>query len=794
MSGFSGGRHAISLAGSRAALKALRAIALAVMFGATAVVALAQATAPALPRLDSLNGAHVEMDDLNILLLYLIKTGKAYDPVPLVAMSASVDGDEIKQAYDRYLQSTDSGERFRYRTVLEYLVKDRAEMLNGSRPYLLRLDARLGHFDPRQNQFPLVLSLDSRQQSHDPSRQCLPPYRPLAMPVTICLVSNSLVSGDPVFTGLPVDNPQVAAQWTALQDQGRLRVYALASDAGGALTDAATGGSPGAWRQPVTLFGLILVDIGSGNILAAAQTQAVTQAMKTGNVVVQATATPGPVVPAPASPVAPAASAQARQPAAGTPPGTPAAQVAANPPPAPRQAPPPAVPPSDVPGGNPIPGGDGGILDLDRVLAQLALAVYGSHEKYLKGAWRLEDIKAKIGRIGADTGRSPSLRASEIKKLEGKQQKEENALRDLNALLALKDQVCEKYGLTRVETEKGGSEKIYFDRYHTRDGREIIAFRGTDGLTDLMTDAELVMNPDMLGSLSEKVQSGQRDNIREKVAGWMATQASNEVSTNPRAFDAANALVASMIRSGIAPAKIILTGHSLGGGLAQFAGLKNSVGTVVTFNPSPLSASLLHDLSARKRPAGQTVRHYISYVPGATPADAGTFDPVSQIGKASRTTDVLRVIGNEYVVNVCTDFDSDAFHAFENFVQEKITRMTVSTMAIGTGSVTKPAAYVGGVIGGESASTDVLSAAHTGYKDTKRTATNVMAGVNCIQHPFLCASAAAGGGLVSVTARAKAPGLWSLYTAHRMRNLNEALNGETHSDCGQVAPLAADAE
>jgi hypothetical protein len=224
--------------------------------------------------------------------------------------------------------------------------------------------------------------------------------------------------------------------------------------------------------------------------------------------------------------------------------------------------------------------------------------------------------------------------------------------------------------------------------------------------------------------------------------------------------------------------------------------LRNGAGTVVTFNPAPLTASLLAKLPPA-RAASTEPRNYIAFVPPSRAGGEGTLDPVSRglvnlngiagIGDMEAATS-LRVLGSARITNVCSDLASDDYAAFRNVVQRFITRGTVSAAARGSG----PAANVAGVLGAAgaaaSASTDQVSAALAGNAASRDTATKLVAGVNCLRHPLACSSVAVAGGLVSVIADVKLPRYWAVYNAHRMKNLYEALNDAAPPTCALADP------
>jgi hypothetical protein len=247
----------------------------------------------------------------------------------------------------------------------------------------------------------------------------------------------------------------------------------------------------------------------------------------------------------------------------------------------------------------------------------------------------------------------------------------------------------------------------------------------------------------------------------------------------PPAFLAADQLVRLAIRQGQEPSRLILTGHSLGGGLAQYSGFMNRVAEVVTFNTAPLSAPLRSDVTARIGEPGGRIQHYISYLPDSAGATMHV-DPVSQAGLADMldlpATAALKVMGGQKrLVAVCPDLESDEYEKFSARVQRSVTTGTVMALGAGRGGLKNLATAAGATTGVATAQTDVVSAGTTGALRGRSLVTRMSAGLNCIKHPYLCSAGAAAGGLASVGARATTPKIWAIINVHRMKYLYEAL-------------------
>ena len=679
---------------------------------------------------------------------------------------------DLKTALASYKAAASERERFERKTMIEFAVHERADGLRAGSAYVIPLRLALGQYDQQQRRFPIRLHLDVDGRNAMAGKQCLAPHALPSGTVTACLSSGSLLSNDPIFSFLPVADATQAASYAARYAKGQLQISAIAMDAGPPVLERAVS-SGTLWTQPVSITGLLLIDPVAQQLLSTAKAQE-------------------PPRPLPGSmPAAEPLPATTGGTLAGVPPraGDPFVPVPGPAGPGKVRQYPPEVRPtgdgSNTPSARP---------ELDRLLSLLSLAVYSNPHGVLKLNNEIASINAKIDRIGRDTGRQRTIRDKELRNLALKLESKLIELAEYDEMLEIKQAFPRTHGLVAVDLEKAErTDKLYYEYYRSRDGRHIIVFRGSSTLTDFETDFQLATTPETLAEMAAHLQKGGNEGVmagaRNHIAGWMQERSASQMSQNPAAFHLADKLLERLKKNGVNPADIVLTGHSLGGALAQFAGLRHGVGQVVTFNPAPLSPrqlELLADFVPARMP---DVRNYIAFVP-AENHEGGTFDPISSALAdltGLRNPASLRVLGDKRTVTVCNDLEAEGFKIFSNRAQGLVTGMTTGVMASGRGSLVKGGAAIGAIAGGGGASTDHGSAITTGGAMGYRTGKYIAAGLNCVGRPFLCSAVAAAGGVASVYVRMQVVNLWAMYSAHSIKRMYESLNDVGLPTCSPAA-------
>ena len=707
--------------------------------------------------------AYPVMDSLGTLLLYQLRTGKHLDTLPLLASLGSDLPDNVRLRYQRYLHATDAAERLATLQDLEFELSDRLNALSRASGYLAPLATHFDAFDAAQGRLPLRDSMDVNGESGRADYQCAG-IVPGAV-ASACVSVANLDANDPVFQYIPLNSAQIAGQLAGAFQAGALLFYAqllpTAAYQGpsGLPADIAAKGVTGS--QPTRIATIYLVDKASGKILTSGQAQAPAVAQTQPQT--QSTIQPAPAAPAltAALPTTPAATPASPTGAPTTPPGAAAA---------------PALETSGTddlpPGFTPLPP-QADFLELDKFLSLLSYTVYADSAVLPALQSAESDLKAEMDRIANDPMRAEIVRQKELKADASKLEDAQRKVDALQSMLSLRSQISTQYGAKLINSPP--FPKVNYLHYRLRDGRDVVVFRGTSGKEDLETDFQLAMTPETVAQLGATAHGG---SMTAGMASLMQDHTAPGQGT-PQAFVSADKLVQSIVRSGVPAAKIILTGHSLGGGLAQYAGLRNGVGWIVTFNTAPLNSDLRLNLPLDQY-AGQ-IRHYVAWVPGESYGDPGTLDPVSQ---SATSVGSLQVIGKQYQVAVCNDLGSPEYVSFSNKVQGLITRKTVGWIAKGKfQDEHKAADQAGSAVGYVSASTDNQSSADATKALSGGVVTGAAAVSNCVDHPFLCSAKAVAGGVASIAASATMSRMWTLYSAHRMRNIFEAMNGLPVGGC-----------
>ncbi|CAD6528454.1 lipase family protein [Paraburkholderia metrosideri] len=438
---------------------------------------------------------------------------------------------------------------------------------------------------------------------------------------------------------------------------------------------------------------------------------------------------------------------------------------------------------------------DAATRDFDKMLALLSYAVYADPAKLADAQQKADDLQNRVARVQADQTLDPLIKPHEVRKLDAAFQAASMKVAEVRNQLAVKTQVAQTYGLQRVHLPAAESEAeaghVYAEIWATQDGRRIVVFRGTDNNTDWVTDAQIGLTPELAGELTARVKSLSGQSLLTgtsalAVKGYDAGHFDADDMGRPRAFSVADNLVRAVMRSGVAPSQVTLTGHSLGGGYAQYAGFKNGVAQIVTFNPAPLNSRQQADVQAGIQHFGGQVRHYVSYIALSGNAAGRVYDPVSQLtSEYLHQPDLasLRVIGTEYAVPVCADLRSPEYQAFSGNVQDRITHKTFGSMDKGGENTKRVGKVIGQADGYVSASTDKSTAMDAGGDVGQVPGHALGTASYCMKHPYLCSAKFAVGGMVSALATDFTPRAWTILSAHRMKNLEEAIQQNGKQVC-----------
>ncbi|MCG2583907.1 hypothetical protein [Massilia sp. TS11] len=762
--------------------------------------ALGRAQMPDANSLQELEQAgYVTMNKITTPLLYPAYTAKPYN---LKVLLVSGRADMPKDAQEALAEVSYSRDEFKVHALLERyrpFVEEQMATLKQTGGYLVPLRFQLGEYDFDHHRFPLKLTLAVNKSKSADGLHCAGAYDKFQnMAQTACISISNWNENSGAFQFLAIDEQSEAQRIKQMLVGGKAGFYfvtardgafRLATGAplrvGNFLDQALVAGT-----QPARVIGLVLVELATGQILVAGPLP---------NAGPGAPARPGakskPNSPPPSSRPA-VASATASQ--------APGDAVTADTAPAPLTGstsnPTAATAPAD---GQPIIVGvpdDTPTLRLDKLLAALAYAAYSDPEKVAVAQKTAQQIQEKFARIQNDSGRDPVIQAHELKELQPKLDAAVLKLEELQAQMALKDQVAREYGAEPVVdaalTRVASAGHVYFERYRLTDGRQIMVFRGTDNGQDLWTDLQIGMTPELAKELVNSIKTASG---RAMVTGASRVSAGeahpSPASTGrPAAFSVADALVKKIIQGGTPADRLILSGHSLGGGYAQYAGLRSNVAQIVAFNPAPLSAQLQKDASGEH--TRSTIRHYVSFVTTRQSKSGAYGDPVSQL-----TTEYLnqpeiaglKVIGKQYAVPVCVDLRGPEYRAFSHFFQDGIKHMTLSSIDHGFRTTKKVGSIVGQTEGMVTASTDQESAMKSGAKVGKVPGKVAGTAAYCLKHPYLCGGKVALGGAASVLTKTElTPRAWTILSAHKMKNLEEAIENDGQAVCEdpqtQLAP------
>ena len=733
----------------------------ALVLAMTAQPILAQ-DAPAKVFADYEAMGYVRMDSLNIILLYESKVGKNTEATKLLEIMADELSGSTGIRFAQFSQASDKALRMEAKHALDYDLRDRKSALVSSRGYLLPVLATLGNYDPVSKLLAMRLTLDINGVSENRTAQCAILPQQGKRHLKACVSAKNMEHADPIFHHIPAETAQVADRLKLLIGQGRMRIFAQAEPSGPYQNGRTVpvdlvNGADITGNQPTNILALVLVNIDTASVVMVGKAKALPPDNKQG-----------------ADKDKDSVKATSEQPTEKSGAGGQRDKLEIG-------TYGPADPPKG-PGGTKIiygPPPDGPDLDTDKFLSLLSFTVYATPTKLNNARRDLENMEAKFERISNDEARLDLIQQKELKKLASKIERQVRKVELLQAMLEMKEAIPAQYGARLIDVSR--QPKLNYERYKMRDGREAIVFRGTADLSDLETNFQLAVTPESLSELGARLGRGQT--VLDAMANRMQEQSNSESTGRPEAFKAADSMVAAIIRSGVKSSSILLTGHSLGGGLAQYAGMRNRVGSVVTFNPTPLSAQLQDEATSAASTFNGALRHYVAFVPGPPGSGQGVMDPVSQRAGLSGFK-ALQVIGPQHVIEVCSDQQSPEYQSFFNTTQGVITNQTLGSLVSDKyKTVVKAGSAAGAVTGYETATTDKVSSALTGMRSAGKGVKGVAAVASCVKHPFLCSAKAAAGGLVSALASGYIPKIWDLYTAHRMKSMFDVLHGYSTSSC-----------
>lgn len=700
---------------------------------------------------------HFGLDPLNLFLLYELNTRRNFDPTSVVQSVDPQTPGPMSDTLAQWRASTDPFAKMELQAQIRADFSLRRQTLQRSAQYWIPLVTRQETISSG-NVVSFQVTLDLYGNSGARHKQCVSSSPDGGQRIRSCVsVEPSLLDND-LFKRIPVNSPESAKALRDLLRQGQWRLIALVRPAGPyALLSPSEGG------QALEVFGLALVNPQNGMVVnSTAVNPSTLGPQQPGQPTAKASPPPS-VDPLPATRTDPLTTDQPR-------PAEPDAEITQD------EGEIRIIPPKPLSKAE---------ADLDKLLALLSMTVYTSADQLHLVERERQALLKKHARITQDSRRMGVTQSVEMNQLSDQIQLLGRKRQSLEQHLKLKEVTPSRWGAMAVNAKEVPG--LVYERYRLRDGREIFVFKGTSTMADVETDLKLITSPQTISEIRQLVsQSG---GVTQGVSNWVLDRVTLADDT-PGLFTDADLVVHEAIERGLKPEKIIVTGHSLGGGLAQYAGMKNKVGYIATFNTAPVNERMLAQIDKAELQNHANKRHYISFIEKSSVYPLRIFDPVSKkMGLTSINT--LKVIGEPRYTAVCSNAQSAEYVEFIDKAQGMITKGTFSTMAIA--SKYKPLETVGrvggAVLGMSNASTDVVSSGKTASSLGKKSGTAIAAGTNCIKHPFLCAGTLAAGGVVSSLASGTLPLVWNVLSAHRMQNLYDAIVGDVPKACESYPPM-----
>jgi hypothetical protein len=425
----------------------------------------------------------------------------------------------------------------------------------------------------------------------------------------------------------------------------------------------------------------------------------------------------------------------------------------------------------------------------DDTLAYLAYATYGDSNTLNTANAKLRKFEEIYRQIERDPKRNDLLRAKELQRLEAHLAAASELVAEREDQLQIRDEMLRLSGLEHMDPSRRFPRSLYqspglsFDIYRGGD-HVTVAFRGTDDAADLFNDLLNGISPELISELSEhkptlsmKTFSGLSwvglTTINHPTVSSEAERLGLSETRIPGEFAAADRLVAALIRAGFQRNRISLTGHSLGGALAAYSGLRNGVSNIVTFNPLPFGRGVMRSLGAKANNAG-SIRNYVSIMSVENDTSIHAMDPVSNFHTVldSPRLNTLSVLGQSYGMPLSFSRNNPAYQRFAKRLQHIVNAGTLNLVGLGGMKYKLAGVALGGAYGAKASSVERTRSSMTGGKTGGKVVTTGMAVKNCIKHPYLCAAAAAGGAVASAAVGEKfAPKAWALREAHRMKPL-----------------------